>query len=95
MSRPVGTKNKKPYTRRRPPRQPTVRQTPRPNRLTELRERPIVLTQTQVAKLLNTDTSTVSRDESGDRPITKARILLYAQLYCVPSHEIFFAAEEE
>lgn len=62
------------------------------NRLTELREAGIVLSQDQVGTLLGLDGTTVSRHEGGQRGLTKEQIEAYAKLYHVPTHEIFFIA---
>lgn len=62
---------------------------PRPNRLKQLRERGVKLSQVHVAKLLGLTDATVSRHESGERTMTRDQITAYAQLYGVPSYEIF------
>lgn len=62
------------------------------NRLAELRAKGVVLSQEQVAKLIDCDAATVSRHESGARGMTRDQILLYAELYGVPSHELFLVA---
>lgn len=62
------------------------------NRLAELRQRGIVLSQEQVGILTGSDGTTVSRHESGQRGMTKEQIEAYAKLYNVPTHEIFFLA---
>ena len=62
------------------------------NRLTELRQRGIVLSQEQVGILTGLDSTTVSRHESGARGMTREQIEAYAKLYGVPTHEVFFLA---
>lgn len=59
------------------------------NRLAELRARGIVLSQNQVGKLTGCDGATVSRHESGERSMTREQIIAYAELYGVPTHELF------
>lgn len=64
------------------------------NRLAELRNRGVVLSQEKVGVLVGCNAATVSRDESG-APLTKKRIEAYAELYGVPTHELFFIAPTE
>lgn len=59
------------------------------NRLAELRARGLILSQNQVGKLIGCDGATVSRHESGDRSMTREQIIAYAELYGVPTHELF------
>lgn len=68
---------------------------PRKNRLRELRSQGVLLSIEDVAKLLELDVSTVSRDETGQRPLSPERIEQYAKLYRVPSHQLFFSTEPE
>ncbi len=62
------------------------------NRLTELRQRGIILSQEQVGILTGLDSTTVSRHEGGQRGMTREQIEAYAKLYGVPTHEVFFLA---
>ena len=65
---------------------------PRPrakNRLAELRAKGIVLSQNQVGRLIGCDGTTVSRHESGERSMTRDQIIAYAELFSVPTHELF------
>lgn len=62
------------------------------NRLSELRNAGVVLSQEQVGVLIGCDAATVSRHESGARSMTKDQIARYAALYGVPTHELFFIA---
>ena len=68
---------------------------PRKNRLRELRGQGVLLSIEDVAKLLDLDVSTVSRDETGQRPLSPERIGQYAKLYRVASHRLFFNTEPE
>ena len=60
-----------------------------PNRLREIRLKGVTLSQDQVALLMGCDSTTVSRDESGDRSISRERLVAYAQLYRCQTYEIF------
>lgn len=64
-----------------------------PNRLRELREAGVKLSQEQTGKLLGCDGASVSRHENG-QPLSRQQILAYAELYGVPTHEIFLVAGE-
>lgn len=58
------------------------------NRLKVLRERSR-LTQDEVSRILDMDTTTISRHESGSRNLTPSVIKKYAELYKTESYEIF------
>ena len=62
--------------------------TARPNRLRQLRER-ARLTQAEVAKLVDLTIPSVSRHESGAKPLTDAMLAKYAQVFKVPTHKLF------
>lgn len=66
---------------------------PQPNRLGVLRRAGVVLSQQQVAILIGSDPTTVSRHESGERSMTREQMMAYAQLYRVPSAELFVPPE--
>lgn len=59
------------------------------NQLRVLRERGIVLSMAQVAKLIGQDEATVSRHETGARSMNRDQIVAYAKLYGVETHELF------
>lgn len=66
---------------------------PHPNRLRELRMRGTVLSQGQLARLMDCDDATISRDESGMMPMSRDRVAAYATIFRVPTHEIFITPE--
>lgn len=66
-----------------------------PNRIRELRLKGIPLSQSNLGLLVGADSSTVSRDETGDQPISKDRVIAYATLFGVSTFEIFLTPIEE
>jgi DNA-binding XRE family transcriptional regulator len=62
-----------------------------PNRLKEVREKGLVLSQGQVGKLLEPplDATSVSKHEGGTRPISTHYAKQYAALFGVETHELF------
>ena len=67
---------------------------PRRNRLWDLRTQ-ANLTQKEVAKLMDSDFTTVSKHENSSRGLTKVEIEKYAAIYKVSSFELFFIPEPE
>lgn len=66
----------------------------KPNRLKEIRERGVPLTQKEVGRQLDLDHTSISRHENG-RGLSKDVIQKYTELYKLSgSHEIFFDPEE-
>lgn len=61
---------------------------PRQNRIKLLRERSR-LTQKELAKLMDTDFTTVSKHESADRGLTSDEIKKYAAIFKCASYELF------
>ena len=64
------------------------------NRLKELRQRGVCLTQTEVAKFLGIDLTTVCRHESGERPLSKEALEAYAKLYKVGTLDLIMEVAE-
>lgn len=64
-----------------------------PNRLKELRAISR-LTQEEVAKILDIDSTTISKHENGDRSLSNKDAIAYAQLYKVDTHELFIELSE-
>ena len=64
-----------------------------PNRLAVLREQS-KLTQSEVAKLLDIDVTTVCKHESCERALPHEAIQSYSKLYKVQSYELFFHNED-
>jgi plasmid maintenance system antidote protein VapI len=64
------------------------------NQLREIREDRMHLTLSEVALLMQCDSSTVSRHESGDRALTPAWVARYARLYKVESWMLFLNPTE-
>lgn len=62
--------------------------TERPNRIRELREAGVRLSQADVAKLIGIDVTTVSRHEAG-RGLTPETVEAYAKALKVSSYELF------
>ncbi len=60
-----------------------------PNRLKELREKGVWLTQEEVAAIVGVDVTTVSKHETGGRGLDDKNIIAYAKLYKVRTHELF------
>ena len=71
-----------------------MRETKKPNRLRELRDRSR-LTLEEVSIITGYAVPTISRHESGERSLSEEAILKYAQLYKVHSYEIFDVIGEE
>lgn len=65
------------------------------NRLKELRQQGVVLSQSDVAKLLGYDLTTVCRHESGDRPLSKEALEAYARLYKVGTLELIMEVPDK
>lgn len=62
-------------------------------RIREFRER-ARLTQSELAKLMEVDTTTISRHESGSRGLSHTEIAKYCQVFKCMSHELFFTPEQ-
>lgn len=63
-----------------------------PNRIKELRERSR-LTQEELGKLLGVDATTISKHETGDRALSDDKVMAYAKVFKVSTHEIFVNLE--
>jgi transcriptional regulator with XRE-family HTH domain len=66
---------------------------PRKNRLKWFRQ-DRMLSQREVAKLVERDVATVSRHETGDRGLSRDDIKKYAQVYKCESWELFIEPED-
>lgn len=65
-----------------------------PNRLRELRDRSR-LTLQEVSLLTGYTISAVSRHENGGRSLSEEAIVKYANLYKVPTHQLFIEPSEK
>lgn len=64
------------------------------NLLRVKRERGVVLSMAEVAKLIDCDEATVSRHETGHRSMSRDQILKYAKLYRCETHELFILPDD-
>lgn len=62
--------------------------TTRPNKIRQYRER-AKLTQAELAKLVDLTIPSVSRHETGVKPLTDAMLAKYAAVFKVPTHKLF------
>jgi hypothetical protein len=66
-----------------------------PNRLRELREGGVVLTQAEMGQLAGYDYTTVCRHESGERPLTREALDRYAEVLKVMTIELIVRPPDE
>lgn len=59
-------------------------------RIRELREGGVVLSQRELGLLMGLSHTTISRHESGERFPTREELRLYARVFKVDTHDLFF-----
>lgn len=86
MATPTKTKSRK---KPQPAPTPAPAVPKHPNQLRIKREKGVILSMAEVAKLIDCDEATVSRHETGQRSMSREQILKYAKLYRCETHELF------
>ena len=86
----MSSKKKAPAKKKVEAQEPVVNM----NRIRELRERGVALTQEEVGKIMGYDNTTISRHENNSRSLSPEDIQRYAKLFKVETWELVLSPRE-